>query len=133
MDRRAERDRSVKFLRAAYGWLFVSLLLLLAYPAYAKAMEMGFSHAYLGAARHAVTVGFVSLMIVGVASKVVPTLNGVPASALPPLWLPFLLINTGCAVRVLFQILTDFAPWLSRSPDRAASSRWPGWDSGEST
>ena len=110
LHRHAEQDRSVKFLRAAYVWLFVSLLLLVAYPAYVKAMDMGFSHAYLGAARHAITVGFVSLMIVGVASKVVPTLNGVAASALPPLWLPFLLINTGCALRVLFQGLTDFSP-----------------------
>ena len=36
-----------------------------------------FSHAYLGAYRHALTVGFILMMIVGVSSKVVPTLSGV--------------------------------------------------------
>jgi hypothetical protein len=111
LHRRAETDRSVKFLRAAYGWLFVSLLLLAAYPLYVAALGIDFSHAYLGAARHAVTVGFVSLMIMGVASKVVPTLNGVPAAALPVLGLPFLLVNLGCAIRVSFQILTDLGPF----------------------
>jgi hypothetical protein len=73
-------------------------------------MGLDFSHAYLGATRHAITVGFVSLMIVGVASKVVPTLNGVPARALPSLWIPFVLLNVGCTARVLFQTLTDFTP-----------------------
>jgi hypothetical protein len=53
-------------------------------------------------------VGFISLMIVGVAAKVVPTLNGVDVRALPALWAPFLLINTGCALRVVGQTGTDF-------------------------
>jgi hypothetical protein len=107
LHREAEPDRSVKFLRAAYAWLFASLYFLVVYPAYLQAMSLDFSHAYLGAARHAITVGFVSLMIVGVASKVVPTLNGVPADGLPALWAPFLLVNVGCAIRVVFQIMTD--------------------------
>jgi hypothetical protein len=71
---------------------------------------MGFSHAYYGAARHAITVGFVSLMIVGVAAKVVPTLNGVNTRDLSPLWGPFVLINAGCLLRVTGQTLTDFTP-----------------------
>jgi hypothetical protein len=40
------------------------------------------SHAFYGATRHAITVGFISLMIVGVSSKVVPTLNGVDVKTL---------------------------------------------------
>jgi hypothetical protein len=107
LHRRAEPDRSVKFLRAAYAWLLVSLLLLVAYPVHLRALGLDFSHAWLGAARHGITVGFVSLMIAGVAAKVVPTLNGVPAARLPSLWAPFLLINIGCATRVTFQVLTD--------------------------
>jgi hypothetical protein len=55
-------------------------------------------------------VGFVSLMIVGVAAKVVPTLNGVPWQRLSPLWGPFVLINLGCALRVFGQTATDFVP-----------------------
>ena len=116
-----EADRSLKFLRVAYVWLFVSLAMLALLPAYqngllatfaadSQAAQIGFSHAYYGATRHAITVGFISLMIVGVAAKVVPTLNGVASSALPRLWLPFVLINTGCTLRVVGQTLTDFSP-----------------------
>ena len=53
-------------------------MLLPAFAADSEAVQIGFSHAYYGAIRHAITVGFVSLMIVGVASKVTPTLNGIP-------------------------------------------------------
>ena len=114
-----DRDRSLKFIRAAYVWLFVSLAMLIVYPAYqfglvnalaptSDAARIGFSHAWFGAARHAITVGFVSLMIVGVAAKVVPTLNGIRTEHLSALWAPFLLINLGCALRVTSQSLTDF-------------------------
>jgi hypothetical protein len=117
----SESDRSLKFLRTAYAWLFVSLGLLVLLPGYqlgllswvapeSAAARMGFSHAYYGAIRHAITVGFVSLMIVGVAAKVVPTLNGVDVHALSGLWGPFVLLNVGCLLRVSGQILTDFTP-----------------------
>lgn len=116
-----ETDRSLKFLRTAYVWLFVSLGMLALLPVYqfvllpalaadSAAAQIGFSHAYYGATRHAITVGFISLMIVGVAAKVVPTLNGVATASLSRLWLPFVLINTGCALRVMGQTLTDFSP-----------------------
>src|SRR5262249_12252965 len=111
--------RCLKFLCTAYLWLFISLALLVLYPAYqlllprfapeSLAAQIGFSHAYYGATRHAITVGFISLMIVGVAAKVVPTLNGVDVRALPALWAPFVLINAGCALRVVGQTLTDFS------------------------
>lgn len=114
-------DRSLKFLRAAYVWLFVSLGMLALLPAYqarllpwlapeSAAATLGFSHAYYGATRHAITVGFISLMIVGVSAKVVPTLNGVDGRRLTLLWGPLLLINAGCALRVIGQTLTDFVP-----------------------
>lgn len=114
-----EADRSLKFLRTAYAWLFLSLAMLVALPLYqfgllralapdSEAAQLGFSHAYYGAIRHAITVGFISLMIVGVAAKVVPTLKGIDVRGLNALWLPFILINTGCAMRVGFQTLTDF-------------------------
>ncbi len=115
----AEADRSLKFLRTAYLWLFVSLTMLIALPLYqfgllralapdSEAARIGFSHAYYGAGRHAITVGFISLMIVGVAAKVVPTLKGIDVRSLNGLWVPFILLNAGCAMRVGFQILTDF-------------------------
>jgi hypothetical protein len=73
-----------------------------------EAAQMGFSHAFYGATRHAITVGFISLMIVGVSAKVVPTLNGVDPKSLSPLWGPLVLINLGCLLRVTGQTMTDF-------------------------
>ncbi len=119
--RATDVDRSLKFLRTAYVWLFISLGMLVLVPAYqfgllrllapaSDAVQIGFSHAYYGAIRHAITVGFISLMIVGVSSKVVPTLNGVDVRALPSLWAPYFLLNAGCGLRVFGQITTDFVP-----------------------
>jgi hypothetical protein len=121
--RSRETDRSLKFIRAGYAWLLVSLAMLLALPAYqfailpaaapdSAAAKMGFSHAYYGATRHAITVGFISLMIVGVAARVVPALRGYHPKELPALWAPFVLINLGCALRVAGQTATDFADWV---------------------
>ena len=124
--RPTETDRSIKFVRAAVIWLHVSMLMLVLAPVYMfvvlpsvellsqsgrHALEIGFSHAYGGAVRHAITVGFISLMILGMAAKIVPTLNGVDIRQLRSLWIPFLLVNTGCFMRVFFQIGTDFADW----------------------
>jgi len=114
-----DSDRSLKFLRTAYVWLFASLSMLVLLPVYqfavlpwlaadSGAVRIGFSHAYHGAVRHAITVGFVSSMIMAVAGKVVPTLAGVDVRRLSQLWLPFLLVNAGCALRVCTQTLTDF-------------------------
>ncbi len=121
----APAERSRKFVQAGAAWLNISMLLLVLAPLYvfvllplapwlsasgARAVSIGFSHAYYGAIRHAVTVGFISLTILGMAAKVVPTLNGVDPRRLRPLWLPFLLVNAGCALRVSLQIATDLAP-----------------------
>jgi hypothetical protein len=81
-----------------------------AYRQLVGAQGVPFSHAYHGAIRHAITVGFVSLMIMGFAAKVVPTLNGLDPRALSALRGPFLLVNVGCLLRVLLQTLTD---WFS--------------------
>ena len=124
--RRAARpDRSRKFVQTAALWLNVSMLMLVLAPLYmfvllphspwrsasgAQSIAIGFSHAYYGAVRHAVTVGFISLMILGMAAKVVPTLSGVDIRLLRPLWLPFVLVNVGCALRVFLQVATDLAP-----------------------
>jgi len=124
--RPTECDRSIKFVRAAVIWLHVSMLMLVLAPVYMyvvlpaveslspsgqRSVEIGFSHAYAGAVRHAITVGFISLMILGMAAKIVPTLNGVDIRHLRSLWIPFWLVNAGCLMRVSFQIGTDFADW----------------------
>lgn len=103
-------DRSAKFIRAAYGWLMVSLTMLLALPVYQAVSGLPFSHAYYGATRHAITVGFISLMIMGFAAMVVPAHRGIDARRLPSLLGPFVLVNLGCLMRVTLQIGTDWLP-----------------------
>src|SRR5512135_1523348 len=112
-------DRSAKFVRAAYAWLALSLVMLSLSPAYQYAYQhfsgasgVPSSHAYQGAIRHAITVGFISLMIMGFAAKVVPTLNGVDPRMLSALRGPFLLVNVGCLLRVVMQTLTDWSAGL---------------------
>ncbi|MBI2297558.1 MAG: Rrf2 family transcriptional regulator [Armatimonadetes bacterium] len=105
-----DSDRSAKFVRVAWAWLAVSLAMLLAYPLYMAASGTPFSHAYYGAVRHAVTVGFISLMILGMGAKVAATLNGLDTRRLSPLWGPFVLLNLGCFLRVTLQVLTDWQP-----------------------
>ncbi len=84
--------------------------MLLLLPLYQHLAGVPFSHDYYGAIRHAITVGFVSLMIVGMAARAVPTLAGVDRRRLSPLWGPFLLLNLGCLLRLAIQTLTDWSP-----------------------
>ncbi len=116
----AETDRSLPFIRAAYLWAAVSFVMLALTPLYSQAVGLSFSHAWFGAFRHALTVGFISLMIVGVSSKVTPVLAGVDPARLSGLRAAFWLINIGCAMRVGFQVLTDLFGWAF--PPAAASA-----------
>lgn len=113
--------RSSKFIRAAHAWLLVSLVMLVLLPVWqffvlpavageSHAVEIGFSHAYYGAIRHAITVGFVSLMILGMSVRFMERTRR--AGSLPggALLLPFVLVNAGCFLRVFFQTMTDIHP-----------------------
>jgi len=104
----AQTDRTFKFIRGAYVWLLFSCFMLPFYLLYGKLTGQEFSHAYMGAHRHAFTVGFITFMIMGVAGRVVPILAGVAGDRFSSLLGPFILLNIGCAGRVLLQIATDF-------------------------
>jgi hypothetical protein len=80
------------------------------FPLYSFLTHQLFAHSWIGSYRHAFTVGFISMMILGVSSRVVPILAGVEGARLTSLWGPFVLITTGNAGRVLLQILTDWSP-----------------------
>jgi hypothetical protein len=108
LSRPSQRDRTFKFIRAAYLWLLISCLMMPFFLLYGQLTGQPFAHAYMGAHRHAFTVGFISLMIMGVAGRVVPILAGVDGNRISSLWGPFILINLGCAGRVLLQVATDF-------------------------
>jgi len=109
----AQPDRTFKFIRAAYVWLIIANVMMPFFLLYGIATHQGFAHAYMGAHRHAFTVGFISMMIMGVAARVVPILAGVDARKLSNLWGPFLLITLGNCGRVLLQIATDFYPKIA--------------------
>lgn len=118
-------DRSLKFIRAGYLWFIIAMAMLVLVPVYNLGIYMPitgsripFSHAFFGAYRHALTVGFLTLMIVGVSSKVVPTLSGLEIKRTPSLWPSFLLLNVGNLARVTTEIATDFT--------RSAYA-WMGW------
>jgi len=112
-----ERDRGLKFIRAAYVWFIIAAAMLVFTPIYnfviypaVTGSSVPFSHAFFGAYRHALTVGFIMMMIVGVSSKVVPTLSGVDVRRANSLWPTFLLLNLGNLTRVSSQVATDFFP-----------------------
>jgi hypothetical protein len=108
---KVDRDRSLPFIQAAWVWGLVALALFALMPAYTALKGVVFSHAYFGGYRHAFTVGFISLMILGVSSKIVPVLGGLSPSQVGTLRATFWLVNIGNAMRVVFQILTDSFPW----------------------
>ena len=101
-----------RFVRAAFGWLLFAGGMLLWEPLHLALTGATFSHAYTGAIRHAVTVGFISQMILGVALHTVPRLCGRESAAAgtPPLalWAAFWLLNVGNALRVGLETATDY-------------------------
>ena len=58
--------------------------------------------------------------------KVVPTLRGVGPEKLPSLWLPFVLINFGCLLRVGFQVGTDWHPTFFKLVGVSGMLEWTG-------
>ncbi len=97
-------DRSYsKTIRAAYVWLIIGVLILGAKPFFKAFSEP--QYLFHGAANHAIAVGFVTLMIIGYASKMVPTFKGVGMYSIKLSDLSFYLINIGCFLRVSTQIM----------------------------
>jgi hypothetical protein len=104
---------SRKFIRMAYAWLAASLGMLLMMPVHHLLTHIPFSHAYYGSIRHAITVGFVSQMIMAMAAHAAA--SGLSTKAVrSSLVGPFVLINTGCFLRVTLQALTDAHPVFFR-------------------
>jgi hypothetical protein len=103
----AAPDRAAKFVRAAWAWLVVAIVMTIALPFWSMLMGTAFSHAFHGATRQAFTVGFATMMILGFAARIVPNLNGIFPNLLPPLRGVFLLINIGLMAHVGLLVLSD--------------------------
>lgn len=106
----ASRLPSHKFVRGSLVWLLITGALIIFEPLHLKLVGAPFSHAYTGGVRHALTVGFISQMILGVGLHVVSRMNDLPERAQASLWSVFWLVNIGNAGRVFLQIATDYAP-----------------------
>lgn len=101
---------SHKFVRAAFGWLLVAGALVVLEPWHLGPIGMPFSHAFTGAIRHALTVGFISQMIIGVGTHVISRMNDLPEEKQRALWATFWLLNLGNAGRVGLEIAIDYTP-----------------------
>ncbi|HEY3280649.1 MAG TPA: NnrS family protein [Armatimonadota bacterium] len=99
-----------RYLATSYAWLLVALGMGVLMPFYFVLIGHPFSHAYYGAGRHAITVGFLSVTVLGMASVLVPRLCGFLQPLEAGMTAPYILINLGCAIRVFGQIATDFTP-----------------------
>ncbi|MBM4053102.1 MAG: DUF1858 domain-containing protein [Planctomycetes bacterium] len=92
-----------KYIRAALFWLFVSETSFLTFTIYETLAGEEVSHAFFGAYRHAIFVGFISMMIIGCASKMIPLSKGVKLYSQKLLNVTFFLIMLGCIFRVVTQ------------------------------
>ena len=94
------------FVRIAYLWLLIasSLGICSAY--------FDHNHGWIGASRHALTVGFVSTMVFAIGQRVLPAFAGMRVLYSPRLMLAcLLLLNMGCALRVSGEILAYENYW----------------------
>ncbi len=96
-----------KFIVAAYGWLALGATLF-AFIAVYEIVKAPLPRELTGAYRHAITVGFITAMMMGVASRIVPVFRGVPLQGVGLLNAAFWMLNAGCAIRVLFQGIAGF-------------------------
>lgn len=94
------------FIRIAYIWLLVAVSLGIG-AAYLDRM-----HGWIGASRHALTVGFVSTMVFAVGQRVLPAFAGMRVLYSPRLMLTCLvLLNIGCTLRVSSEIMAYENYW----------------------
>ncbi|MHB9108392.1 MAG: DUF1858 domain-containing protein [Armatimonadota bacterium] len=101
-----------KYIYAAYGWLVLSVLGIAALTAYHAATGRPAPHALMGSYRHALTVGFITFMILGYAMRVIPVFLGRPVHSIRLLNATFALMLLGNTLRVVFQALTvPFGAW----------------------
>ena len=96
------------FVRMAYGWLLVAALLGVA------AAHWDSSGGIWGASRHALTVGFIAVMVFCVGQRVLPAFAGMRLLWSPRLMFAGLvLLTTGCTLRVSSEVLAyqGYADW----------------------
>jgi hypothetical protein len=112
------------YVPLAFFWLIVSLLMLTAGHAQQASSGVVMTHAYVGALRHALTVGFMTTLILGVGQRMLPVLEH-KVLALPGLVLPILvLIGIGNLIRVSSELGAMAWPTAHRVMPVSALVEW---------
>jgi hypothetical protein len=96
------------FVRMAYGWLLIAASLGVA------ASQWDTSGGFWGASRHALTVGFVGVMILAVGQRILPAFAGMRLLWSPRLmFVGLFLLTLGCTLRVFCEVLAyqGYAAW----------------------
>jgi hypothetical protein len=94
------------FVRIAYLWLLIATLLGIC------AAYLDRANGWVGASRHALTVGFIAAMVFAVGQRVLPAFAGMRLLYSSRLMLIcLLLLNIGCALRVVSQVLAYERYW----------------------
>lgn len=94
------------FVRIAYTWLVIAAGLGIC------GVYFDHAHGWIGASRHALTVGFISTMVFSIGQRVLPAFAGMRVLYSPRLMLAcLLLLNTGCMLRVSSEILAYENYW----------------------
>ena len=94
-----------KFVWAGILWLIVAEIAMMVFTVQESFFGVPVSHALIGSYRHAVTVGFITMMIFGFASRIIPISQGIKLHSYSSLTMTFILINAGSTLRVVFQPL----------------------------
>ena len=92
-----------KFVWAGILWLIVAEIGMMVFTVQESFTGLPVSHALIGSYRHAVTVGFITMMIFGFASRIIPISQGIKLHSYSSLTMTFILINAGSVLRVVFQ------------------------------
>ena len=96
------------FVRVAYVWLLLAVGLGICAAYFDRA------HGWVGASRHALTVGFVATMVFAIGQRVLPAFAGMRVLYSPRLMLTcLLLLNAGCLLRVSSEVLAYESYWTA--------------------
>ena len=100
-------DSFPAFVRVAYLWLLIATMLGIC------AAYLDHANGWVGASRHSLTVGFIAAMVFAVGQRVLPAFAGMRVLYSSKLMLAsLLLLNTGCTLRVVSQVLAYERYWM---------------------
>ncbi len=96
------------FIRIAYAWLVIATVLGIC------AAYLDHANGWVGAARHALTVGFIATMVFSIGQRVLPAFAGMRILYSPRLMLTCLvLLTVGCTLRVSSEVVAYEGYWAS--------------------